>query len=193
MSSSGHLSTKTSSLLTLLRAFPKETNYFVLKQLLTTVSTTLDTWIFQDSRSVDALERFQLDLVSSSLPYPGSSIHLEHSDSMLEQMSKALLFEHAAAHPKVKEDAERMFLRFVAGDRNAININILETVLKIVLRGDNTPLAVHPPSHSPPCISLTRSQNLTTAVRSHPRSPQKPQHATYLTHLPPLPRLRRAR
>jgi aminopeptidase 2 len=129
MARSGH--SKTSSLLTLLESFEEETNYFVWKQVLTSLENIIQTWDFEEKSVKEGLKVFRTRLVSKTLNKKGWEF--KNSDNQVEQMIKAVIFSNSGDDPKVKEAANKMFQAFLNGDSNAININIQESVFTIAL------------------------------------------------------------
>ena len=122
---------KTSSVLTLLEVFDEETNFFVWKQILGVLETISGAWSFEEEPVKEGLKLFKKRLVSKCLGKKGWEFN--DGDNKVEQMFKALIFSNSGADPKVAEAAKEMFEAFLAGEDNAINVNIQEPVFAVVL------------------------------------------------------------
>jgi len=140
MASSGYNGSTTSNLLTLLQVFNAETNVFVWKQVLSAVSTVLDTWIFESDAVINALKLFQQKLIQKCLRRIGWSFSKD--EDVLEHILKSVIFSHASDQSEVACAAAYMFHKYINGDRSAINPNIMEPVLALVMRSEDAEKAV---------------------------------------------------
>lgn len=143
MASSGNASARTSTVLSLLAEFEDEYSHFVWKQILNTLTTIVDAWAFEPPEVLHALNLLQNRLLAKCLLKKGWSFSEDDDD--MEQMFKSTMFSHAFIDHDVKQAAKVMFTAYEHGDRNAININILEAVFANVLMNEgNLHQAGHP-------------------------------------------------
>jgi len=125
---------KTSGMLSLLQGLDTESEFVVWNEILTRIGTLRAAWMFEDSKTKDALKAFQRSLVSSKAHELGWEFS-DNDDHILQQF-KALMFGSAgmAEDPVVIKAAQDMFARFAAGDISAIHPNIRGSVFTIVLK-----------------------------------------------------------
>ncbi|KAK5788878.1 hypothetical protein VI817_009836 [Penicillium citrinum] len=125
---------KTSGMLSLLQGLDTESEFVVWNEILTRIGTLRAAWMFEDSKTKDALKAFQRSLVSSKAHELGWEFS-DNDDHILQQF-KALMFGSAgmAEDPVVVKAAQDMFARFAAGDISAIHPNIRGSVFTIVLK-----------------------------------------------------------
>jgi aminopeptidase 2 len=121
---------KTSTVLSLLQGFQDEDNFFVWKQVLTTLESIIQAWAFESESVLEALKSFKSRLVSNCLKKKGWNF--ERAD-LVEQMFKAILFSNSGDDSEVQKAAASMFAAFIEGDEKSININIREAVFGIAL------------------------------------------------------------
>ncbi|QSS64262.1 aminopeptidase [Histoplasma capsulatum] len=132
LASSGYQ--KTSGILSLLVGFDTEPQYVVWNEILTRIGSIRGAWMFEDSKTKDALKELQRSLVTVKAHSLGWSFSA--SDDHVLQQFKALMFSAAGSSgdQKVVAAAKDMFSRFASGDRSAIHPNIRGSVFDIVLR-----------------------------------------------------------
>ncbi|KAL4804225.1 peptidase family M1-domain-containing protein [Aspergillus unguis] len=132
LAASGYQST--SGLLSLLAGFDSEPEFVVWNEILTRVGALRAAWMFEDSKTKEALEAFQRSLVSEKAHALGWEF--SDKDGHILQQFKALLFSAAgsAEDKAVVKAAQDMFQRFAAGDVNAIHPNIRGSVYSIALK-----------------------------------------------------------
>ena len=125
---------KTSGLLSLLNGLNSESEFVVWNEMLARVGTLRAAWLFEDSKTKDALKAFQRNLVAPKAHELGWEFS-ENDDHILQQF-KALMFGSAgmAEDPTVVKAAQDMFARFATGDLSAIHPNIRGSVFTIVLK-----------------------------------------------------------
>jgi aminopeptidase 2 len=129
MASSGY--SKTSSVLDLVKAFDAEESFFVWKQVLSALSAIMEAWTFEDKSISEGLKLFKSDLIRKVAKSKGWEFKKE--DNTVEQMLKALMFTNSGSEIEVRKAAKIMFDAFLAGDDEAININIRQAVFAIAL------------------------------------------------------------
>ncbi|CZR66799.1 related to puromycin-sensitive aminopeptidase and related aminopeptidases [Phialocephala subalpina] len=129
LASSGY--SKISTLLNLLKVFDEETNYFVWKQVFATLTAIMEAWTFEDESVSKGLKSFKNDLVRKVAKSIGWNF--EKDDDTVEQMLKAVMFANSGSELEVRKAAKDMFDAFLAGDDEAININIRASVFAIAL------------------------------------------------------------
>lgn len=124
---------KTSGLLSLFKAFDLESEYIVWDELTLRVRALRDAWIFEDSKTTDALRAFQRNLVSKKANEIGWDI--TDKDDFNTQRLKALMFGAAAmaGDETTKAAAFELFAKFISGDREAVQPNLRASVFGIVL------------------------------------------------------------
>ena len=96
MAGSGY--SKTSGVLSLLKIFDEETNFFVWKQALSALNTITEAWSFEDKPVKDGLKVLRNDLVSKCLSKKGWDFK---DAGKVEQMFKALMFSNSGEDPEV--------------------------------------------------------------------------------------------
>ncbi|KAH8805318.1 aminopeptidase 2 [Xylogone sp. PMI_703] len=131
VASSGISNLKTHAVLGLLESFQEENNFFVWKQIFTTLQTIIDAWTFEDAEVVNALSVFKKRLTERILKKTGWEYN--DRDSNTEQMFKALVFANSRNHRAVRDAALEMFNGFKNGQKDAININLRYAVFATVL------------------------------------------------------------
>jgi aminopeptidase 2 len=129
MASSGY--SKTSAVLNLLKAFDDEEDYFVWKQVLVTLSAIIEAWCFEEKSISDGLRLFKSDLIRKSAKSKGWQF--KKDDDTVETMFKATMFANSGTEIEVQKAAKTMFDAFLAGDDEAINVNIRGPVFAIAL------------------------------------------------------------
>lgn len=125
---------RTSGILSLLKEFDSESQYVVWNEILTRIGTLRASWMFEDTKTKDALKAFQLSLLSAKTHELGWEF--SEKDGHIQQQFKALMFGSAGAanDQKVIDAAKDMFNRFAAGDHSAIHPNLRGSIFNIVLR-----------------------------------------------------------
>jgi aminopeptidase 2 len=121
---------KTSTVLSLLEGFQDEDNFFVWKQILTTLESIIQAWTFESESVLESLKSFKTNLVSKRLKKKGWDFT---NDDLVEQIFKAIIFSNSGDDPEVQKVAASRFAAFTEGDEKAININIRGAVLGIAL------------------------------------------------------------
>lgn len=142
MASSGY--SRTSTVLDLLKVFDAEDSFFVWKQVLSALSSIMEAWSFQEKSITEGLKIFKSDLIRKCAKSKGWDFKKE--DDTVEQMFKALMFTNSGTETEVQKAAKIMFDAFLAGDDEAININIRQPVFAITL-GNGGVAEVCPGSH----------------------------------------------
>jgi aminopeptidase 2 len=135
---------KTSTVLSLLETFQDEENFFVWKQILSTLEVITQAWAFESESVLSALKIFKSHLVTKILRKKGWEF--QKGDDLVDQMFKALIFSNGGDDAEVQKSAKVMFDKFVGGDHKAININIRRAVFSIALEhGGEEEVRFHPP------------------------------------------------
>jgi len=129
MASSGY--SNTSTVLNLLKAFDEEEDYFVWKQVLATLSVIMEAWCFEEQSISDGLKLFKSDLIRKITKSKGWQF--KKNDDTVEAMFKATMFANSGTEIEVQKAAKTMFNAFLAGDDEALNINIRASVFSIAL------------------------------------------------------------
>ncbi|KUJ17086.1 uncharacterized protein LY89DRAFT_718765 [Mollisia scopiformis] len=129
MASSGY--SKTSTLLNFLKIFDEEENYFVWKQALKTLDAIQEAWRFEEKSVSEGLKSFKRDLIRKCAKSNGWDF--KKGDDIVETMLKATMFAQSGSELEVQKVAKSMFDAFLAGDDEAININIRAAVFAIAL------------------------------------------------------------
>ena len=130
----GQTTTRSSHFLTFLSNFKHETDYFVLRQLFSSLDDIHKAWLFEDAATLAALKRFQKDLMKKVLSDLGEQLwNFKPGEEYKEQGLKSVLFENAAGYVPAKVVASYLFERFMDGDVKALNPNIRQSVFKIVV------------------------------------------------------------
>lgn len=129
LASSGY--SKTSTVLNLLKVFDEEENYFVWKQVFATLTEITEAWTFEDESVSAGLKSFKSDLIRKVAKNTGWDFRKD--DNTVEQMLKATMFANSGSELEVRKAAKEMFDAFLAGDDEAININIRASVFAIAL------------------------------------------------------------
>jgi len=129
---------KTSGLLSLVKSFDTEPEFVVWDEITARIGSIRSAWIFEDTKTRDALKTFQRDLVSEKAHQLGWEF--KESDGHIEQQFKSLLFGSAASSGDevTKKAAFEMFEKFVGGDRSALHANLRPAVYSIVLQYGGT-------------------------------------------------------
>jgi len=125
---------KTTALLTLLKELGAvEENYFVWKQICSSLNTLEATWIFEEGETRDGLRVLARQLTSRIAHKLGYTIH--STDQVIEQEFKSLAFRNAAlaGDSNAQQAARDMFAKFRDGDRAAIDPNLRYAVFATVL------------------------------------------------------------
>ncbi|KAE8452625.1 hypothetical protein EG329_013884 [Mollisiaceae sp. DMI_Dod_QoI] len=129
MASSGH--SKISTVLDFLKVFDEEEDYFVWKQLFASLNAITEAWAFEDKSVLEGLKSFKSDLIRKCAKRKGWNF--EKDDDTVEQMLKATMFANSSDELEVQKAARKMFDAFLAGDDEAINVNIRSAVFAIAL------------------------------------------------------------
>lgn len=134
MASSGY--SKTSTVLDLLKVFDAEESFFAWKQVLSALGAITEAWTFEDKSITEGLKHFKGDLIRKIAKSKGWEF--QKDDDTVEQMLKALMFTNSGSEIEVQKAAKEMFDAFLAGDDEAININIRQSVFAIALSHGGT-------------------------------------------------------
>lgn len=132
LSISGYQST--SNLLSLVNSWKNESNFVVWDEILTRVAAVKAAWIFEDEKTLDALNKFTRSLVGEKTHLIGWEF--KETDSFLEQRLKSTLFGSAAsAKDEIVEKASlEFFAKYIDGDKKAIHPNLRASVFNTVAR-----------------------------------------------------------
>ncbi|RDW79814.1 hypothetical protein BP6252_04452 [Coleophoma cylindrospora] len=126
-----HRLCRTQDLLDLLNLYKVETNFFVWRTMLVTLSEIRKLLLFTNEDTRTAVLNFQNSLTSKLIHEKGWIF--DEKEPLNEQRFKALLFGYAGGDKKVTDAALAMFKSFSRGDMKAINPNIRTGVFKLVL------------------------------------------------------------
>lgn len=132
LASSGYQ--QTSGLLSLVKSFAGEEDFVVWSEILSRISAIRSAWVFEDSKTRNALKAFQCKLVSSKAHAKGWSFAKD--EAHVQAQFKAMLFGSAGltGDKEIIEAAQSMFRDFAAGNRGAIHPNIRSSVYAIALQ-----------------------------------------------------------
>ncbi|RDW92210.1 hypothetical protein BP5796_01604 [Coleophoma crateriformis] len=126
-----HRLCRTQDLLNLLNLYKGETNFFVWRTMLVTLSEIRKLLLFTNEDTRTAVLNFQNSLTSKLIHEKGWIF--EENEPLNEQRFKAFLFGYAGGDKNVTDAALAMFKSFFRRDMKAINPNIRTEVFKLVL------------------------------------------------------------
>jgi aminopeptidase 2 len=126
----GNLNIRTSNFLSLVQNFEEEPSFFVWKIIIAALGEMSKYVMFEEDSFKIALGRFQKHLVKKCLYRNGTFTDM---DEINDQRFKALLFGNSGGDENVIDAALIMFVRFIKGDKKAVNPNIRADVFRIAL------------------------------------------------------------
>lgn len=139
----GSLSTSgfvpTTSLLSLVKSWNKESNHVVWEEILTRVGSIKNAFMFEDTTFLESLNNFQYDLIQYKLDELG--YEFTKADTFASQQLKSSLFSAATAtgNPKYVEICQDLFNKYVNGDKSAFNSNLRSAIFSTVAKfGDES-------------------------------------------------------
>ncbi|ODV94865.1 hypothetical protein PACTADRAFT_50719 [Pachysolen tannophilus NRRL Y-2460] len=132
LASSGYASTE--NLFSLVNNWKNESSFTVWNEILSRINAVKNAFIFEPQEVQDALQDFTRSLVSVKLKEVGWELHA--ADSFLDQRLKGLLFGAAtkSGDPTALKAAQAMFDKYVAGDKEAIPVNLRDQVFGAVAK-----------------------------------------------------------
>jgi aminopeptidase 2 len=132
MSVAGKLSL--TAVLSLLKNFKEETDYFVWGEISSQLGQMLSVWWEQSEEDIANLKLFILDLYGPQAEKLGFDFTSEESDKV--KLLRPLIIGMAAkcGHKATIAEAQKRFKEFVSGDQKVIHPNLQGTVYSIVLR-----------------------------------------------------------
>ncbi|CCF58309.1 hypothetical protein KAFR_0E01550 [Kazachstania africana CBS 2517] len=119
LASSGYTSTK--NFLNLISSWKNEKSFVVWEQMINSIGSLKATWLFESKETIDTINKFTQDLISTKLNELGWEI--KSSDSFETQKLKVALLGAAsgARHPEFEAMALKMFKEYtVEKNKNAI-------------------------------------------------------------------------